>query len=58
VSVSRREVVIWATFLLAFPAATEVTALAASGAADEQSRPFVRHHPQVVQPGEGSAASR
>ena len=57
-SLSRRELVIWATFLLALPVATQVTALAASGAGDRDTRPFVAHHAPVVQPGEVTSASR
>ena len=39
-SLSRRELVIWAVFLLAFPVATQVTTLAASGAGDRDTRPY------------------
>lgn len=57
-SLSRRELAIWATFLLAFPVATQVTALAASGESDRETRPFVVHHDPVVQPADLPEAAR
>lgn len=38
-SANRREVVIWAVFLLAFPLGMQVTALAASGEGDRVTHP-------------------